>query len=662
MMLPLLGRRQIIVENKYKIKEMIKKVVLSSVLGCFVMYMSAQNILSIGNKNVSLDEFKSIFYKNNHDTEITKEYLDEYIDLFVNFKLKVYEAEQLGLDTNHSFISELEGYRKQLARPYLKNSEFDYQMLNEAYDRMNKDVNASHILIAFDQKSTEKDKQVAYAKALDLRKNIVDGIVSFSDAAKNSSDDKSALSNGGNLGYFTVFMMVYGFENAAYESKIGEISMPVETKYGYHLIKVHDIRDAVGQVQVAHIMFKTGNGADKNKIKLAHDKIVKVMEILKSGEDFSDVAERFSEDRSTAVKGGVLPPFGVGKMVPEFEHVAFSLNNVGDISDPFLTDYGWHMIQLIEQNPIPEFEEVESDLQRMIDKDSRSELSQQALYEKLRSYYKVVNRPAIYANFRKGAALDVKEGKFTVSSKGKETLLYIDDVSFSVNDFSLYILENQSLVSDIDLMYVDFVNEQLLDYEDSKLEDKYPDYKALLKEYREGILLFDLTNKKVWAKAVEDTIGLEFFFSKNQQFYTWPERVDATIYSCIDLATAKRVKKMMYKQNRGTVTNSDMLKEINISNPLALQINAKKFIRGENEYIDIIDWEVGIASDIVLVDGSYILINIHQIMPPSHKRLDEVRGKVISDYQSALEIEWLDNLKSKYSIKVYKEVLYSLIK
>ena len=639
-----------------------KRLVLSFILGFSVFFLTAQNILSIENKNVSLEEFESIFYKNNHETEITKEYLEEYMDLFVNFKLKVYEAKELGLDTNSTFISELEGYRKQLAKPYLKNSEFDAQMLTEAYNRMNKDVNASHILISFDQNATKKDKKAAYAKALDIRKRIIDGVVSFAEAAKNQSDDKSALSNGGNLGYFTVFMMVYGFETAAYETKIDEISMPVETKYGYHLIQVHDIRDAVGEIKVAHIMFKTGKGADKNKVKLAYEKIVKVMELLKNGEDFSDVAEKFSEDRSTAVKGGVLPPFGVGKMVPEFEDVAFSLKDVGQISDPFLTDYGWHTIQLIERNPIPEFDEVESELKRMIDKDSRSELSQQALYEELRRNYKVVNKPAVYSAFRRVSALDIKEGKFTVSSVDKETLLYIDNVSFSVYDFSLYILENQSVGSDIDDMYVNFVNEQLLAYEDNNLEEKYPEYKALLKEYREGILLFDLTNKKVWAKAVEDTIGLESFFSENQQSYTWPERVDATIYSCIDLATAKRVKSMMYKHNRGTITNAEILKEINTSNPLSLQINEGKFIRGENKYIDILDWEVGISRDLVLDDGSYVLINIHRVIPPSFKNLNEVRGKVISDYQNALEKEWVKNLKSKYSIKVNMEVLYSLIK
>ncbi len=635
-----------------------KKVGLSFVVLVFVMTLSAQTVLTVADKDISLEEFKSVFYKNNHDTEITVDYLNEYMDIFVNFKLKVREAEELGLDTNSSFVSELEGYRKQLAKPYLKNNEFDSQMLIESYNRMQKDVKASHILISLDEEATNKDQKSAYDKALKIRKSILDGEISFSDAAKSYSDDKSAVSNGGNLGYFTVFMMVYDFETAAYETAIGDISMPIKTKYGYHLIQVKDKRNAVGHVKVAHIMFKTAQGS---RLKEANDKITKTMELLQNGEEFADVAERFSEDRSTAVKGGVLPRFGVGKMVPEFANVAFSLNNIGDISDPFLTDYGWHIIKLIEKTPIATFSEVESDLKRMIEKDSRGELSQKALYEKLHNSYRVVNRPEEYSKFRKRAAFKVEDGNFSVFSVNYNTLLTIDNIPILVNDFAEYILANQSPGSGIDQMYIDFVNEKLLAYEDSRLDQKYPEYKALLKEYREGILLFDLTNKKVWKKAVEDTIGLESFFTSNQSSYMWPERVDATIYSCIDLGTAKKVRRNIYRKNRGNITDSEILTQINTNSPLSLQINSKKFIRGENQYIDIIDWKKGISKDIVLEDGSYILIDIHQVLPISVKDLNETRGKVISDYQNALEKEWISNLKLKYSVKINREVLHSLI-
>lgn len=639
-----------------------KKVGLSCILGLVFVISSAQSVLTIDDQDIPIEEFKSIFYKNNHDTTITREYLEEYMDLFVNFKLKVREAEELGLDTNPVFIKELEGYRKQLAKPYLKNNEFDTHMLTESYNRICKDINASHILIATNENATDKEEGDAYEKAIEIRKSIIEGEISFSEAAKNNSDDRSAVSNGGNLGYFTAFMMVYDFETAAYETAIDDISEPIKTKYGYHLIRVNDKRDAFGKVQVAHIMFKTGIGADKNKIDNAKNKIDKVIDLLKAGEEFADVAERFSEDRTTAVRGGVLPEFGVGKMVPEFESVSFSLDNIGDVSVPFLTDYGWHVIKLIDKKPIGEFSKIEPSLRKMIEKDSRSELSQKALYEKLRKLYKVSNMVKKYSSFRKKEVLNIAKGTFVNLSVDNSTLLTIDGTNISVNDFSEYISLNQVAGSDIDQMYIDFVNKQLLSYEDSKLEEKYPEYKALLKEYREGILLFDLTNKKVWAKAVEDTIGLESFFTANQHSYTWPERADATIYKCINLTTAKKVKRDIYKKKRGHLTNNEILQKINTNAPLSLQINSKKFLRGESEYIDNVKWKAGIAKDIVLKDGSYIIIDIHKLIPSGAKELNETRGKVISDYQNLLEKEWLLDLKSKYVVKINMEVLYSLIK
>ena len=638
-----------------------RKISLIFILVVFTIKLTAENVLTIEGENITLEEFKNIFYKNNDDVEITKEYLDEYINLFVNFKLKVREAKELGYDTLSSFITELEGYRKQLAKPYLKNNDFDLNMLNEAYSRMKIDVRASHILFSFDQENQENDKS-AYQKALDVRKDILDGNLTFLEAAKKYSADKSAIHNGGDLGYFTAFMMVYDFETVAYETSIGDISMPVKTKYGYHLVKVHDRREALGKVKVAHIMFKTGKGANKSKIEEANEKANKVLELLNNGEKFADVAERFSEDRSTAVKGGELPVFGVGKMVPKFEEMAFSLVNIGDFSDPFLTDYGWHIIKLLEKKPIAKFSEIKSDVKRLISQDSRSELSKKALFDKLRNSYKVKNRPTEYKKFRKKFALKVSEGNFIKSSVNTTTFLSIEDLSISVNEFAEYILKNQQKGSDIDKMYIDFVDQQLLKYEDSKLEEKYPEYKALLKEYKEGILLFNLTNKKVWLKAVEDTIGLQNFYIKNSNNYVWEDRVNATVYTCVDLSTAKLVKRLIHKKHRNKITDEQILKEVNDDSPLSVQINAKKFVKGDNKYVDSVTWKIGISKDVVLENGSYVIVDINELLPSAIKTLDETRGKVISDYQSYLEAEWISYLKSKYSIKINFEVLYSLIK
>ena len=639
-----------------------KKIGLSILCGAFAFATTAQNLLTIEDENISLEEFKTVFYKNNNNTELSKEYLDEYMELFVNFKLKVRNADELGMDTIPAFIAELSGYKTQLAKPYLKNKEFDENMLIEAYDRMKQDVKASHILISVDEKATVKIEKIAYENALAIRSEIIAGKISFSDAAKKNSDDKSALNNGGNLSYFTAFMMVYNFETAAYSTKIGEISMPIKTKYGYHIIKVTDKREAVGEVKVAHIMFKSGQGADEKRLNEAKDKINKAAELLTNGEEFAEVAERFSEDRSTAVKGGSLPAFGVGKMVPEFEAVAFGLKEVGDISAPFRTEYGWHIITLLERKSIPAFEDVKADLKRKIERDSRGELSKQALFAKLHKTYKVVNNPSAYTGFSKVSANAVALGTFSTSAENTNTLVTINGKAISVNSFAEYILLNQTAGSDIDAMYTSFVNEELLAYEESQLETKYPEYKALMKEYREGILLFDLTNAKVWSKAVEDTVGLQNFYTENSSNYMWENRADATVYSCIDLATAKLVKKAVYKKHRGNITDAEILTAANTDAPLSLQIKAKKFIKGENEYVDAVDWKIGIAGDIKTKDGSYIIVDIYEVLASGIKELSETRGKVISDYQNLLEAEWIASLKEKYSISIDRDMLYSLIK
>ena len=639
-----------------------KKIGLSILCGAFALVISAQNVLTIDSQNISLEEFKNVFYKNNNNTELTKEYLDEYMQLFVNFKLKVKEADELGLDTIAAFISELDGYRIQLAKPYLKNKEFDENMLTEAYDRMKQDIKASHILISVDEKATTQQEKEAYDKVLAIRSSILANTISFAAAAKKNSDDKSALTNDGNLSYFTAFMMVYDFESAAYGTEIGEISMPVKTKYGYHIIKVTDIREASGEVKVAHIMFKSGQGSDDKKLNEAKDNINKIAELLKNGDDFSDVAERFSEDRSTAVKGGSLPAFGVGKMVSEFESVAFGLKEVGDISVPFRTEYGWHIITLLERKGIPSFEEVKAELKRKIESDSRGELSKEALFAKLHKTYKVVNNPKVYTAFRMKTANTIASGTFSPLSENNTKLLTINGKIITVSSFVNYILFNQRVGNDIDEMYLAFVNQELLAYEESQLETKYPEYKALLQEYREGILLFDLTNTKVWTKAVEDTVGLQNFFTANNSNYRWENRVDASVYSCIDLATAIRVKRAIYKKHRGNITDAEILTETNTDAPLSLQINTKKFVKGENEYVDAVDWELGIAADIKTNDGSYIIVDIHEVLASGLKELNETRGKVISDYQNTLELEWIASLQEKYKVSINNEVLYTLIK
>ena len=637
-----------------------KTILLILTLTININIYSKDSLLEIENQSISLDEFKNIFNKNNDDQIIDKKYLDEYIELFINFKLKVREAKELGYDTLATFVEELEGYRKQLAKPYLRDDQFNEEMFDEALERVQYDLNASHILININ----DENNDVALTKINNIRKEIVNNKISFEEAAVKYSDDKSAIDNNGNLGYFTAFMMVYAFESAAYSTEMGSVSQAVKTQYGYHLIKINNRRKAVGQRKVAHIMFKTGKSASEKKINEANKKILETYELLKNGDPFAEVAARFSEDRSTAVKGGILPMFGVGKMVPVFEDKVFSIKNIGDFSEPFKTDFGWHIIMLIEDYPVELNDDLYLKVKNGIEKDSRSKLSSEFMSKKLKELYNVKVYKEKFNALRKLAVKDVSKSNWDGKNAFKlnKALFKIEDMIFTQNQLTDYILKNQKNNNDFDMLYLDFLDICLFKYEESQLENKYPEFKILLNEYREGILLFDLTNKNVWKKAVDDSLGLSKYFSNNLEKYNWEERADASIYKCINLDIARKVKSLIYKLNRGNIENSEILDVINKESQLNLQIISNKFIKGDNEFIDNLNWKKGISKDIKNNDGSIVIVNINNVLPASSMTLNEVKGKVISDYQKYLDNNWITYLRSKYEYSINKELLYSLIK
>ncbi len=650
-----------------------KKYLLVFVYSLFYSLSFAQTddvILSVGEENVTLEEFKSIFYKNNHnDSAITKTYLNEYMQLFVNFRLKVKEAKALKYDTNQAFMNELEMYRNQLAKPYLSDNQFDEKLINEAYERMKQDVSASHILFSVPEKALPADTLEVYKKAVSIRNKIINGL-DFSQAAKQHSDDKSAVNNGGNLGYFTVFMMVYDFENAVYKNEIGTVSKPIRTKYGYHLVKVNDKRKAIGEVKVAHIMFKTPKGASKEVIVTSKSKIDEVASKLKDGEDFAQLAEKFSEDRASAVKGGNIPWFGVGKMVKQFEDVAFSLLQKGDLSAPFRTDYGWHIIKLLDKRSIPAFEDAKDDLKKKVYQDSRNNLRDKALISSIKKEYNFkaynsrLNELSRYIDETLSAGTWSSEKANTL----KRSLFVLDGIYYTQSDFVAYILLNQTIVNKhhqayFNDLYEAFISESCLDYERSRLEEKYPEFKALLQEYTDGILLFDLMDDKVWTKAIQDTLALQSFFETNKAKYMWGERLKAKIYNCIDEDIAKKTLRQIKKRHRMPyLTDEDVLKKVNLTSPLNLQVTTKKFSKNENEFLNQTAWKVGISDFIKSDDGSIIIVDVLEVIPPEQKELSETKGRVISDFQAYLENQWLAELKAKYEVKVNQTILYSLIK
>lgn len=630
----------------------------------FILAQDAKNpvLMTIAGTPVSKSEFEKVYRKNNNkEGAYDMKDVREYLELYINYKLKVKEAEEEKLDTSLTFINELKGYRKQLSQPYMTDKEVSDALIKEAYDRMLKDVRAAHILINVAPDALPKDTLQAYNRALKIREMIVKG-ADFEKMARDSSNDPSAKENGGDLGYFTGMQMVYPFETAAYTTKPGQMSMPVRTKFGYHIIKVIDIRDAQGEIKVAHIMIKSPANSPDSIALQAKAKIDEIYAKLKAGEKFEDLATKFSDDKGSAKTGGALPPFGTGRMVPEFEKAAFALKNDGDFSEPVKTSYGWHIIKRLEKKPIPSFEDKKNELKNQVAKDSRAEISKNSMIARIKKDYNFKEVPKNKDLFVAALDTNLLNGEWTpekVSGMNKP-LFTLGTQTYTQEDFAKYINNHQSKKQNTTpkqvgyTLYNQFVEESCLNYEESQLENKYPEFKSLMQEYRDGILLFDLTDKKVWSKAVKDSAGLVSFYETNKTNYMWDRRLDAIIYTSANADIASKTRKLI-KKKKPLV---EILTTINKDSQLNLNTKDGKFLKGENEIIDAITWQKGLSPDMNR-NNSVVFVDVLNIIEPTSKTLDEAKGIITADYQNYLEKEWIKELRTKYPVTVDQDVLNS---
>jgi len=618
-------------------------------------------LLTIDDKKINSEEFLRIYSKNktNFSTgEVTS--IEEYLDLFINFKLKVIEAEKSGLDTSSSFVNEFDGYKKQLAAPYLIDEQANEKVIQEAYERMQYEVRASHILVRIAPDSSPEDTLVAYEKAMGIRKRLSKG-ESFELVAKGSSEDPSVKNNGGDLGYFTVFQMIYPFENAVYNSEIGEISNPVRTRFGYHIIKLTDKRKARGQVKVAHIMLTVPRGTSTEVEKQKKLLINELYHRAKQGEDFKTLAKEYSEDKGSAGNGGELPWFGAGRMVQEFENAAFELSSNDEISQPVRTGFGWHVIKRIDRKNVPTLEETLSEIKRKVGRDQRAKVAREALISNLKTEYgfeqNQYNYPVNYDSTINSYVL--KQEYLAKDSDLKGEMFTFLDKKFNQKDYLDYInskKRNKELNPyDYLMLYEEFVNDKILEVEESILEEKYPEYRYLLKEYHDGMLLFEITDQKIWSKAANDSIALQDYYKKNKDNYMWDERWDGSIYYCSNEETKAAVSKIINKKNFGKkITNDDLLEQLNAEEEV-LRIESNIFEKGENIFVDNSIWNEKRTQE----NTSVILLK-GKLVKPENKSFNECRGMVISDYQDYLDKEWIKSLREKYNIIINSAVLSSL--
>jgi peptidyl-prolyl cis-trans isomerase SurA len=623
--------------------------------------VSAQNkpkevLFSIDDKPYYTDEFERVYKKN---LELVKDEsqkdLNQYLELFVGYKLKVTKANLLGLQNNVKYQNELKSYRTQLSKNYTSDSKVTAELVNEGYERMKKEIKASHILILADENATPADTLKAFNKALEIRKRVVAG-EDFGTLAQELSEDPSAKENKGNLGYFSSFRMVYAFESAAYNTPKGQISQPIRTRFGYHLIKVLDIRDNRGEISVSHIMvMKAKENEDASKPENTINEIYKK---IQQGEKFDELAKQFSEDKSSSTKGGVMNKFSSGQLSSEiFENIAFSLTKENPISQPFLSEYGWHIVKFNERFPLKTLEESRKDLENKISRDDRSRIITNTLTEKLRKKYTVKRDDKVFASLAKMVTNDFYEGKWEYSKDDKivaSTLVTIDKKQLTGTSFFEFVKSQQKagvtlkpVEKLVDLLYSKFVDEQLNQYYNDNLEVEFPDFSNIMDEYRDGLLLFDLMEKEIWERSKTDTIGLKAFYETQKEKHKWKTRLDVIIASSTNKEMIKKAE-VMLKKGKGIQEIKDKL---NTKEVINIMFNESKLEIGDPTLPAETKTEVGVSP--ITQKGDYFYVTkINKVIPESYKTFEECKGKIVNDYQQFLEQNWVDELKKEFKVSI----------
>lgn len=660
-------------------KKTLKTWLVALSLAMMPSLLSAQSytkktLITIGDKEVSVKEFMDTYEKNNVNTEvIDKKNVDEYLDLFVDFKLKVAEAENLKMDTSAAFIKELDNYRQQLAKPYFSNDDITDELVKEAYERMQYDINAAHILIKCDVNAVPSDTMAAYKKAMSIRERALKG-EAFGDLAAELSEDPSARDyeeipgvrkaykgNRGELGYFTVFDMVYPFESGVYNTEVGGISMPVRSSFGYHIIKLNSKTPASGLIRAAHIFLAVDpKDPDKN------DSLVKIKaqniynEVINDDKNWTDYVRRYSDDKGTINNNGVLSPFRVNQIVPEFISVVKSLEP-NQISEPVKTDFGYHIIKLVGSTTPGTFEQEEGKIRERVERDMRGQLSEEIAMRRIMKDNNFKENAKVKDAFIVTIDSTIIEGQYKADENinTKSVLFSTKDQSWTVQDFVEFIYKNQKRQGFLTpgayayQLYDRYLQQEVFAYEDSKLEDKYPDFKALVQEYHDGILLFSLMENEVWNKAVEDTLGLQDYYERNKESYMWNDRVRAVVVTCQRKDNVEEIKNLLVEG-----IEIDSLRTYVKENKSQASVRLSFYQKGDNVNVDATQWQDGaIAVYPSAVDNTTQIVKIVEVRQPEPKTFKEARGLVTSGYQAELEKQWLEQLREKYSVTVDEKLL-----
>lgn len=622
-------------------------------------------LFTVQNKEVRVSEFKYIYDKNNGaKASYTSKSLREYLQLYINFKLQIQKGEDMKLHENDVIKQEQAQYRNQLANNYLLDREITEKLTKEAYERSLTDRKIAHIFVAIREGATEAEIKEAYNKLKKVRDMAT--VTNFADLAKQHSEDTYSKDNGGDLGWYTVLQLPYELETAMYKTNAGELSDIVRTAYGYHFIKVWETRPAYGQLQVSQILVRNTNPNAKPLIDSLYN-------LLKNGTPFEQLVLGYSEDNASKTKNGALGWVGINKYAKPFEDAVFSLKRDGEISAPFTSSAGWHIIKRTKSQVNPAYTDVKGELTDKIKKDSRFELVQDALVERIKKDAGFTIDEKI-----KGEILDIwrKDANFFNTQWTPDAKLLSDErVLFTVGNQKTTVKEfittatrliperiNMSPRTQdaaLDRILKKAISQRAIAYEETQLDKKYPEFGALLREYEEGILLFEVKKQLIWDKASTDEEGLKKFYDTHANKYKTKEQATATFYT-LNTTDKKEIKAVQKAAKKGKL---DDVKTTFNSDKQLVAGQTSTYERGKNPVLDKMKWKAGAMSPLTTTtDNKTEFVKIESLIPERVKTMDEARGFVVADYQDALEQELLKQLRSQYNVKINEDVLNSLIK
>ncbi|OEK02462.1 hypothetical protein BFP97_13440 [Roseivirga sp. 4D4] len=605
-------------------------------------------VAKVNDYEISASELLYAFKKNrDQNDELHIDSLKKYLNNYIDFKLKVQAARKEGYDTLQNYKAELQGYISQIRKPYLENPEAEEKLIKEIHSRKQVEINASHLLIKLGPNASPKDTLKAY-KFIDSLRLTIESQEQFESLARRFSQD-GAAQNGGKLGWFSAMDMVGPFENAAYNTNTNEVSQVVKTQFGYHILFVNQKRPSKGSLKTSHIFFSNRGRSEDDAQKLAES----IYDSLKNGADWNTMARRYSDDNRTKMNGGQLPWARIKQLPDEFYDIAYSIKNVNGISKPSKTSFGWHIVKLNDQRPIGDLSEERTGIEQQLKRSGRNTLNNNQLIEKL----KTENNFQQDEQSLNASLLAISKG--SLNDETKESVLFIlGEQLFKVKDFvqslpSQKITLNNTIVRSL---YSEFERKSIIAYEDSITPIKYPDYGYLLKEYEEGLLLFEIMQNEVWNKALEDSLGAKQYYQDHLGQYKTEERIVVSIVNCDNALLLERLKKSISEEESlEKAVQSTFTKE----EQTLLKI-VKRTIKAS---------EINKFGSTELKSGSWIekpdeskYYFLEEIIPRGFFAYEEIKGRILSDYQDHLEAQWIKELRMQSHIKIYNKALKKIVK